>query len=501
MQPAYERNFTVDQFIDQWIYQSHRFPYNRASHPLNMERPEKVVRPSGPDNLDFFDLQQINWERLRAKRVDARAQRDFWYRPYHNVEHRPQDKAKRIRQPEYYFREKAMYTKHRASIEHFQLRNLMSVPAYNTVHFASESRLLSWVPAYDDLSCLIDLSRPPRDTVLEGPVKISTMKSAQGVSVVGGFAGEYAVHTDTLSSTCPGPGIPNTAGYVTRDMNGITNHIDVIPHRTSHSPTAVFASNDNHLRVLDCETDTFTSDVDLSSAVNCTSTSPDGRLRVIVGDSPEALILEADTGRPVRPLHAHRDFGFACAWSPDMWQIATANQDKTTIIWDVRMWQPLTMLAADVSGYRSLKFSPIGGGERSLLMVEPADRVVLANATTYESRQVHDFFGEIAGADFSPDGANVWVANADEIYGGFMEFERRVWNSKSTNIPTSGPGPLYGSNPDIGNDIPDGPHTANDWVDEDGLDANERCTMGNQRERGFRFLRNWSDEDYETLLL
>lgn len=157
------------------------------------------------------------------------------------------------------------------------------------------------------------------------------------------------------------------------------------------------------------------------------------------------------------------------------------------------------MLAADVSGYRSLKFSPIGGGERSLLMVEPADRVTLANASTYESRQVHDFFGEIAGADFSPDGAGLWVANADEIYGGFMEFERRIWGGKSG--PGLGDGHLGSSDPDSGGDAGDGPRAANDWVGEDGLDADERCTMGNQRERGFRFLRNWSDEEYETLLL
>lgn len=436
--------------------------------------------------MDFFDLQQIPWwDRLRAKRTDARIQRDLWYRPYHNVDHAPHETAKLIHRPEFYFREKAMYMKHRASIEHFQLRNLMSAPAYNTVHFACESRLLSWVPGYDDFTCLIDLSRPPKDTVLEGPTKISTMKTGLGVSIVGGFAGEYAIRADTLSSsTGPGPGTPNTAGYVTRDLNGITNHIDIISHRTAHSPTAIFASNDNHLRVLDCETDTFTSDVDLSRAVNCTSTSPDGRLRVIVGDSPEALILEADTGRPVRPLHAHRDFGFACAWSPDMWHIATANQDKTTIIWDARMWRPLTMLAADVAGYRSLKFSPVGSGERSLLMVEPADRIVLVNASTYESRQVHDFFGEIAGADFSPDGAGVWVANADDNYGGFMEFEQRGWGSKF------GPGAGAGACGFV-----------NEWAGDDGLSDDERCVVGNKREREFRFLRNWSDEEYETLLL
>ena len=436
--------------------------------------------------MDFFDLQQIPWwETLRAKRADARTQRDLWYRPYHNLHHSPHIAARAIRQHEYYFREKAMYTKNRASIEHFQLRNLMSVPAYNTVHFASESRLLSWVPAYDDLTCLIDLSRPPRDSILEGPVKISTMKTAHGVSIVGGFGGEYAIRAENNA--------PDIQGYVTRHRNGITNHIDIVPNRTNHAPTGIFASNDNHLRTLDCETDTFTSDydlsgvfsctstlpdADLSGAVNCTSTSPDARLRVVVGDSPEAIIIEADTGRTVQSLRGHRDYGFACAWSPDMLHIATGNQDKTTIIWDVRMWKPLTMLAADVAGYRSLRFSPVGGGPRTLLMTEPADRISIVNAQTYASRQVHDFFGEIAGADYAPDGGSVWVANSDENYGGFMEFERRLWGQRF------GPGGL-----------------PNEWVPEGGLEEDGRCAVGSARERQMRFLRNLNEEEYEDLLI
>lgn len=429
--------------------------------------------------MGFFDLQQIPWrETLRATREDARTQRDLWYRPYHNVDHAPQVAAKKIRPQEFYFREKAMFNKHRASIEHFQLRNLMSVPAYNTVHFANESRLLSWVPAYDDLTCLIDLSRAPRDSILEGPTKMSTMKTAHGVSIVGGFAGEYALRAEgTKPSSLSGA---STQGYVTRDLNGITNHIDIMPHRTSRSPTGIFASNDNHLRILDCETDTFVADYDLSRAVNCTATSPDGRLRVVVGDSPDALIIEADTGRPVQPLRGHRDFGFACAWSPDMLHVATGNQDQTTIIWDARTWKPLTMLAADIAGYRSLQFSPVGGGPRTLLMTEPADRIAIVDAQTYNSRQVHDFFGEIGGAGFSPDGSSVWVANSDDVYGGFMEFERRVWEMRFG----------HGGLP-------------NEWVgDGEGeLGEDERCVVGNARERRLRFLGNWCEEDYETLFV
>ncbi|OJJ84654.1 WD40 repeat domain-containing protein [Aspergillus glaucus CBS 516.65] len=485
---TYERNFTIDQFVQQWVCQSHAqigsdqlfIAPQRSSILLSANRPEKVVRPAGDDRVDFFDLQRIPWwETLRAKRADARTQRDLWYRPYMNLQHTPHETAKRIRPNEFYFREKAMYSKHRASIEHFQLRNLMSVPAYNTVHFASEWRLYSWIPAYDDLTCLMDLSRPTtwENSVFHSPVKISTMKTAHGVSIVGGFAGEYAIRAegDTTSTTLiPGTttpaSTPSTHGFVTRDLNGITNHIDIIPHRTSRNPMGIFASNDNHLRTLDIETDTFISDYDLSRAVNCTSTSPDGRLRVVVGDSPDALIIEADTGRPVQPLRGHRDFGFACAWSPDMLHVATGNQDKITIIWDARMWKPLTMLSSDISGYRSLRYSPVGGGPRTLLMTEPADRITIVDAQTYTTRQVHDFFGEIAGADFSPDGGEIWVANSDDVYGGFMEFERRAWGK--------------------------GIEAGEEELGDDG-----RCVVGGARERGMRFLGGLSWEEYEMLLL
>ena len=93
-------------------------------------------------------------------------------------------------------------------------------------------------------------------------------------------------------------------GYVTQSLNGITNHIEIIPARTRGTPLAVFASNDKHVRILDCATNQFIAEHSLEAraAVNCAATSSDGRLRVLVGDSPEAWVVEAETGRPVQPL-------------------------------------------------------------------------------------------------------------------------------------------------------------------------------------------------------
>ena len=433
--------------------------------PQNIYRPEKYKR-------QFFDLQQIPWaEFLKVKRSDARSLRDAWYTSYHNIDHSHISHAERLPQSEAFFRAKSMHTAHKASVEHFQLRNLVSVPTYNTVHFASRSKILSWTPALDEIRSLIDLSRPDPESGFMGPVKISSMKTAHGLTIAGGFCGEYAVQ----KSNGEGSG---ARGLVTPDFNdGITNHVDIIRNRTGESPICVFASNDRHLRVLDCATNTFLSDQELSCPINCTATSPDSRLRVVIGDSPDAWIIEADTGRPVHPLRGHRDFGFACAWSPDMRHIATSNQDKTVNIWDARTWRVLETIDSDIAGYRSLRFSPVGGGPRSLLCCEPADRISIIDAQLYQSRQVHDFFGEIGGADYSPDGGAIWVANTDPHFGGFMQYERRQWGGE------------YGLT-----DFP------NEWLREADLDSDQRCVLS-ARERQLRILRNLSDQEYDQLLL
>lgn len=440
------------------------------SKMLHWEPPAKIRRPDNY-NRAFFDLQQIPWDILKATRTDARQLRDAWYTSYHNLDYSRIEHAKRLPHGETYFREKSMHTAHKATVEHFQLRNLMAVPAYNTVHFASRSRVYSWTPYFEDFRCLIDLTRPSPESNFPGAVKISSMKTAHGLTVAGGFCGEYALRPVDAEGS-------GAKGLVTPDFNdGITNHVDVIQNRTGRSPICVFASNDRHLRVLDCETNIFLSDQELSRPINCSATSPDGRLRVVIGDSPDAWVIEADTGRPVHPLRGHRDFGFACAWSPDMRHIATSNQDKTVIIWDARTWRPLETINSDVAGYRSLRFSPVGGGPRTLLCCEPADRISIIDAQLFRSRQIHDFFGEIGGADYTPDGGAIWVANTDPHFGGFLQYERCEW------------GRAFG--------VTDWP---NEWVREEELDGDERCLLSG-RERGLRFLRNLSAGEFDAFVL
>ncbi|KAJ6172511.1 hypothetical protein N7470_001578 [Penicillium chermesinum] len=475
------QNLTIDEFIQRWMDESTstlaRSQPRALSHfrPLSKmidwEPPKSIYRPRRYKGRSY-DIQQIPWsDLLKVKRSDARALRDAWYTSYHNLDYSQVKHAERLPDGETFYRAKSMHTAHTASVEHFQLRNLMSVQACDTVSFSSRSRVYSWTPAFDNIRTLIDVSRPDPDVGFLNPVKISSMRSAYGLTIAGGFCGEYVLQG------LDGEG-SGAKGLVAPDYNdGITNHVDIIKSRSGGSVTGVFASNDRHLRLLDCETNILFSDQELSRPINCTATSPDSRLRVVIGDSPEAWIIEADTGRPVHPLRGHRDYGFACAWSPDMRHIATSNQDKTVIIWDSRTWRALETIDSDVAGYRSLRYSPVGGGPRTLLCCEPADRISIIDAQLYQSRQVHDFFGEIGGADYSPDGGSIWVANTDPHFGGFMRYERQQWGSSFglTDLP-------------------------NEWLREADLDLDDRCTMS-AKERRQRFLRNLSDDEHDQFLL
>ncbi|EGD89328.2 hypothetical protein H112_02948 [Trichophyton rubrum D6] len=490
---TFERNLTVEQFIRQWYLRarmSHdrlgiKHPYppiaSEAMNVQNWQRPTKISRPDDHKGRNF-DIQNIPWtSKLNVDRAAARSLRDQWYTSYHNLRFQPHGYAITPRDTENYFKAKNMYTKFKATMAHFQLRNLMSVRASNVVQYVYRNKVYSVTPFYDVQDTILELTESVSSNPVADPLKISTMKAKHGVTVVGGFSGEYAYKGEIH-------GYEKVEGRITKHLNGITNHIDIVQHRTSHTPQAIIASNDNSIRILDCETNKFIATHRFARAINCTDTSPDGRLRVIVGDSADSWVVDSETGKPVQPLAGHRDYGFACAWSPDMLHIATSNQDKTVNIWDARMWRILQTLDSDVAGYRSLRFSPVGGGPRTLLMCEPADRFVIVNAQNYQTRQVHEFFGEIGGADFTPDGGRIWLSNMDSRFGGLMEFDRIQWGQEfgighTRRAKIEARGDVY---------YPDLP---NEWLPEAELDDDPRCVLS-ASERRIRYLRLMSDAEF-----
>jgi hypothetical protein len=163
--------------------------------------------------------------------------------------------------------------------------------------------------------------------------------------------------------------------------------------------------------------------------VNCSATSPDGRLRVVVGDFQDTLITNAETGQVIEKFdNIHTDDAFACDWADDGIHVATAAQDSTINIYDARFWKgPLTTLYSELSIPRTLRFSPVGGGPRVLVAAEADDYLNIINAQTFETKQVFDYFGRLGGISMTPDGSSLFLATSEPHFGGIMEFERCGW--------------------------------------------------------------------------
>lgn len=316
---------------------------------------------------------------------------------------------------------------------HFQLRNLIACSSRDHVFYASRSKVMQFTPRIgetrpDESSVALDLTDPiiPSPHAFAGGIPITTLTVGHNILVAGGFHGEYGLvnlraHKNTR----------HTEGLISQHNNSITNHIEVHLSRGSSLPLAAFATNDHGLRLLDVNTNKIVAEHKYDYAINCSSLSPDQRLRVLVGDTQKALICNAETGEILQELDGHHDYGFACDWADDGRTVATGNQDMQIKIWDARKWKnssghstPLASLRSEMAGTRKLKFSPLGSGKRVLVAAEPADIINIIDAETFSSKQTLSFFGEIGGFDFANNGQDLFVATCDSMRGGIIQFER-----------------------------------------------------------------------------
>ena len=319
-----------------------------------------------------------------------------------------------------YFRFRMMDIRNDVRLLHFQLRNI----------FGCASRAQVFYPGYGTVQQLNPISGVNKVAMKfdnEADAQLSTLTASHDVLLVGGFYGNY--HYRSLNVRDPEP----TEGRLTDHISGITNHVQVHTSRSrdASAPLAAFASNDFGFRVVDLGTNKIISKCKYECPMNCSALSPDARLRVVVGDSEDVLITDADTGEILQRLSGHRDFGFACDWAADGWTVATGNQDKTIRLWDARKWRDsqgrgcsTAVVRTAMSGARSLRFSPLGSGKRVLVAAEEADYIHAIDAQTFATQQTFDVYGELGGIGFANDGQDLLALSCDHHRGGVLQLAR-----------------------------------------------------------------------------
>lgn len=450
--------FSVSFFLYYWkqMYQSRKADFPCISQLAN-ER-AKVQRPDKITSHDHktCDYQGIHWSRYQTTKQEAREVRRMTYRNLTSIDPPPElkfaTKAFKANFPgaviptsDCYFHFNEMDMKRRPDFFHYQLRHNLSATSKNAIFYTNRP------PRCHDAVSLLDPRKSHHKTIVcfnpetgteecaldvrkrlnnDGPKigKIHTLTAGNGLLVAGSFEGVYAMKSLSADfESAPMIGTISTGTDVS------TNHIHTHLDRQSGVPRVVFDSNDKTVRIIDCTTSKWVACHRYHYQVNCSITSPDGRLRLLNGDDCEPIVANAETGETLAKLPGHRDFGFACDWAPDGITMATGHQDGLVKVWDARrLDKSIQTIAMEQAGCRSLQFSPLGSGKRVLVLAEPADFVHIVDAQTFESKQTIDFFGEISGISMPPDGSKLYIANADVKYGGLMEFERS-WDRSQYN--------------------------------------------------------------------
>lgn len=373
------------------------------------------------------DIQGIPWDRLSITREKYRKTRLEQYKNYENIPHSGEGSGKdciitKKGSTYYEFRRNARSVK--STILHFQLRNLVWATSKHDVYFMTNFSVIHWSSLTStkfevlNVSGHVAPSEKHPGSLLEGftQTQVSTLAVKDKLLVAGGFQGELICkHLDR-------PGV-SYCSKTTYDENAITNAVEIY---TSPSGATRFTSSNNDCGVRDFDMEKF----QLSKCflfpwpVNHTALSPDGKLLVIVGDNPDGVLVDSQTGKTVMPLCGHLDFSFASAWHPNGVTFATGNQDKTCRIWDVRnLSKSVAVLKGNLGAIRSIRYTSDG---RYMAMAEPADFVHIYDVNSgYEKEQEIDFFGEISGISFSPDTESLFIGVWDRTYGSLLEYGRR----------------------------------------------------------------------------
>jgi len=105
--------------------------------------------------------------------------------------------------------------------------------------------------------------------------------------------------------------------------------------------------------------------------------------------------------------------------------LATANQDYTVRIWDIR--NPSTsvkILPAHMAPTRSVAFTNDGG---FFVMAEAMDFIDIYNVNAdFSETQTIDIFGEVVGFDLTSDNNRLLIGVQESLYGCLLEFDART---------------------------------------------------------------------------
>ena len=213
-----------------------------------------------------------------------------------------------------------------------------------------------------------------------------------------------------------------TNWYAHTSVGGSINNSIAITSHPLHGNRLLICNNDESIKVYSLPGLQRISSIQLPTAVNYVSVSPDGTKMIATGDVNSVFLYQITSNGDyslINTLTTSSDAGFACSWNQSSERFAVASQDGCVSVFDIRnasdkicklqthQW-PRAKGAA-----RNVKFSPSGSIDL-LMFSEHVSYVHLVDARTFNERQIiriapddHDL--HISGICFSQDSKRCYI--------------------------------------------------------------------------------------------
>ena len=267
---------------------------------------------------------------------------------------------------------------------HTQLRNLVQCVSPEELYIKTRGNTL----------CKYDPIRRKAEEIAAPPFTAVSFHVLGEHILIGGMSGELMM-TDTSKHV-------KFSRVLSADYTRISNCVKMFMEQGTLRLLA--CNNDRKVRIISPDIETPESIFEFSECVNHGSISQDLKKIALCLDSTEDLVIDRNTGEVLHTLKGHLDYGFSADWDPsNEFYLATGNQDKTVMIWDIRQGSELTpvhTLHSKVGAAYNVKYSQNG---KYLAFSENSDYFSIFDKREFKERQVADYFGDINGFCFSED--------------------------------------------------------------------------------------------------
>ncbi|GER48123.1 transducin/WD40 repeat-like superfamily protein [Striga asiatica] len=260
----------------------------------------KITDTSAADARKGKDIQGIPWERLSISREKYRQTRIEQYKNYENIPQSGEGSekdCKLTRKGGVYYEFWQNTRSVKSTILHFQLRNLVWSTSKHDVYLVSHYSIIHWCSLNSRKTEVLNVSGhvAPSEkhpgSLLEGftQTQVSTLSVRDNLLIAGGYQGEL------ICKDLDRPGV-SFCTRTTYDDNAITNAIDIY-NGPSGSVHFTASNNDCGVRDFDLGKFQLVKHFSYPWPVNHTSLSPDGKVIAIVGDNPDGMLVDSQTGK------------------------------------------------------------------------------------------------------------------------------------------------------------------------------------------------------------